>query len=653
MKKILYIIAATTLCLTACQKELSEVQSVNPAKPEVATVTVPFTVTINTAPTAPTRGDHDMAEVPVLKNLYIAIFGEDGGMLQQFVPATMVTPFTQAGYAHKAEYTAQLPLYDDECHLHFIGNFEGDVSTMTFAYEKDFIDNLSTAITTTKNGNYTTITSAPGAYWQKVILTDGIKAETDPTSGNLVIARDTKAKLTPIALVRNYAKLTVSAASTAKFTVESYALVNVPYQGTIAPYDQSTHFGNKYTEIGKYCDGTYNTTDKTAANYHNFVTDLMATKYPGYMGSNDLIMKDNPGESAAIPTTADGLYLYERTVPTRNGEQTGLIVKLKWKTLEEDDPDYACSGKTYYYKIEVLDENGEYLPICRNVHYNINLTQFTGEGYTSFDQAYEGPFFGNVSSSLETATLTTINDNIRQIAVNRMDYFSVNGEDVVDLYFKFWLNMTGEPCTSTSNYQANQILAVSPYDQAIASVSPVEYINDSNDAYNGWMHVQVTLKPKEAGKTLRGKLRIQGILDDHTGVGSLYRDVVFTVMEVQDFTSETTITSVGSTVTLNIGIPEDLPFTMFPLQIKIEALNNNLTTNSADLPVSYGPSVFTGKNNTFYFLKTIQYKDYVDTSHGVYEYTTQFPCNFQNLDTSKNLVVNLTEINGYFHPKQL
>ena len=53
MKKILYIIAATTLCLTACQKELSEVQSVDPAKPEVATVTVPFTVTINTAPTAP------------------------------------------------------------------------------------------------------------------------------------------------------------------------------------------------------------------------------------------------------------------------------------------------------------------------------------------------------------------------------------------------------------------------------------------------------------------------------------------------------------------------------------------------------------------------------------------------------------------------
>ena len=45
MKKILYTIAAAALCLTACQKELSEVQSFDPAKQEVATITAAATAT--------------------------------------------------------------------------------------------------------------------------------------------------------------------------------------------------------------------------------------------------------------------------------------------------------------------------------------------------------------------------------------------------------------------------------------------------------------------------------------------------------------------------------------------------------------------------------------------------------------------------------
>ena len=116
MKKILYTIMAATLCLTACQKELSEVQSVNPADQGVATVTVPFTVTIPGSLDAPTRGDHDIADAPVLKNLYIAVFGEDGGMLQQFVPAKKGDNKSAIGYANRSLYTAELPLYDDECH---------------------------------------------------------------------------------------------------------------------------------------------------------------------------------------------------------------------------------------------------------------------------------------------------------------------------------------------------------------------------------------------------------------------------------------------------------------------------------------------------------------------------------------------------------
>ena len=104
--------------------------------------------------------------------------------------------------------------------------------------------------------------------------------------------------------------------------------------------------------------------------------------------TNDLINTGNPGEaSAKKPTDTDnGLYMYERTKPTRTGEQTGIIVKLKWSAdLEEDHPNYGDRGQSRYYKIEVLDKEGEYMPICRNVLYTSNLAHLSGDGEEYFD----------------------------------------------------------------------------------------------------------------------------------------------------------------------------------------------------------------------------------------------------------------------------
>ena len=649
MKKFLYIIAAAALCMTACQVKMSEPETITPAK---GTVTVPFTVSIPVSEAILTRADLgesiDMADKPVLENMYIAVFGESGGMLQQLVPATMVGgALEDAGYNYRVEYTAELPLYDEECHLHFIGNYNGDTSDLTFDYEKDFMDKLSVKITTQENDAYTEITSAPGAYWQKVILEDGIKATL--VDGKFVLDNATKEKLDPIPLVRNYAKIVVTSASE-DFVIQSYTLVNVPYQGTVAPYHnaEGVGFDNVYMTIGSYCDGTYNTMDESAVNYKNFVKELLATGYTGYMADNDLIFTGNPGEK----TSLEPVFMYERTIPTKAGEQTGVIVKLKWKAeLASTNPNYENRGKTYYYKLEILNSEGEYMPICRNVLYTINLTSLTGEGSSTFDGAFNGPFFGNVSSSLETATLTDINNNISRIVVNRMDYTSVNGGDEVDIYFQFYTDMNGAASTDTSNYKADEIMDVSPYGQAIDSVSDIEKVTYEGETY---MHVKVTLNEKDESATLRGKLRVQGILD--SGVGSLYRDIVFTVMQIQDFTSESKVVSSGENgknVTVTIGLPEGLPYSIFPLQVKIEAQNNNLTTTSADLPVGYGVSAFNASKNSFYFIKTIQYKDYVDTSTGNYVYTTSFDCEFTNTDTDQDLVVSLDEMGGYFHQKNL
>lgn len=643
MKKIFYTLTAAVLCLTACQKEIDQIQSVKATDyPEGATVEALFTVSIpySNGPVELTRAS-EMAQIPVIENLYIAIFGDNGGMLQQLVPAfptgegTLYNAETgESGYNYQIQYRAELPLSDEERNLHFIGNCPQDViENLDFLYEKPFMDQLFTSGT-------------DAAYWQKVTLTDGIQANL--VDGEYKLTEECAAKLTPIALVRNYAKLVVTSGSS-DFEIESYALVNVPLQGTIAPYSATTGFSTTYMNIGEYCIPVAQGGKTT------FVEDLTNSGYSGYM-TNDLINTDNPGESSAKkPTDTDnGLYMYERTRPTRTGEQTGLIVKLKWSAdLENDHPNYADRGQSRYYKIEVLDKQGEYMPICRNVLYTINLAHLSGTGEETFDAAYAGPFFGNVSASIETATLTEINDNIHKIVVNRMDYTTMEDNDEVDIYFRFFEDMNGDPATTSAYYATPAKKSVDGYNEAIASVSAMDFVT-----WNGgtWGHVKVTLKARPASGMLREKLRIQGQIN---GVGSLFRDIVFTVMNTQDFTDESAVAVSGKNVTVTIGLPEDLPYSLFPLHVRIEALNNNLSTSSKDLPVGYGETAFdeteySTKNgkNSFYFIRTIQYKDYLDTSTGNYVYTTEFECPFVSTDNSA-IVVKLNEEGGYFHEATL
>lgn len=62
---------------------------------------------------------------------------------------------------------------------------------------------------------------------------------------------------------------------------------------------------------------------------------------------------------------------------------------------------------------------------------------------------------------------------------------------------------------------------------------------------------------------------------------------------------------------------------MFPLTLKIEAEDNNLTP-SDNLTVETGPSSFDSKGNTYYFLKTISYTEYQALASASYQVTCAF-----------------------------
>ena len=97
----------------------------------------------------------------------------------------------------------------------------------------------------------------------------------------------------------------------------------------------------------------------------------------------------------------------------------------------------------------------------------------------------------------------------------------------------------------------------------------------------------------------------------------LYRDIYVRVIGPTDIESATATYSgltKGSTVTVNLTLPQDLGRSLFPMTLFFEADDNSLSAVTEDISVERGTSKFNGKN-TFYFVKTIAYSDYYEDGY--------------------------------------
>ena len=140
-------------------------------------------------------------------------------------------------------------------------------------------------------------------------------------------------------------------------------------------------------------------------------------------------------------------------------------------------------------------------------------------------------------------------------------------------------------------------------------------------------------------------------------------------MGQQQLTDKTTVKgssdAIDQPVTVTIGIPKDLPSDIFPLQFRIEAKDNNLSTTDPNLPVQDGLSTFEDKQEagkrSFYYIATIKYTEYKkwNASTSSYDYKTEWPFTLYTTKTSGNGTDIRLSINSYdqadwtFAPKTL
>ena len=620
MRRYLYILLFAALA-SACAREELASETTGPGKnlPEGLTVPVimhfdqPVTLYAETKATAGMEWGVD----PRISSIHVAVFGW-GGYLQDYLTAEPCDASGNpvSGYATANSeatgpvtnyFLVRLPVNTDgrrSCHI--IANGPDNVE---FAYDTDLMKTLST-----KDGN--------GGYWQWVYLPDGILPERDPAgefvtdlAGNLKPSDAVKTAFSNISLIRNFASVTVEvAAACENFQIQGWTICYMPAEGTFAPYSSAWETNNVidgrgYGWLGDYATNwTYNTATAKVSRtspdiiYDGFPTDpIIETKVP----------QNTSAFNAAGVAVASGAtkFVYERSVTSESNPF--LLIAAKYVAEVQDPaPDYYTSQMTsapvYYYRMDI-SKDGEYVPFYRNYSYKITISGASVEGYNSPAIAAKHNSSDSFSLSLDTATLSDVSDGLTRLTTDKAAYsYTYDAGEATKSFGYDFVRISDSAHLNTVDN-----VTVTVTGNAIKSSPAITW-----GASGSKGEITYTLQEPDGDEILTSTIKIMGVIKDGSSnvISRLVRNVtvvVFNKMHVNPkFVPNIIAPQKGEETTLIIPLYKDLPWTLFPMQIKIEDTNKTLNpSEGTNLPVRVGPFK-TGEKSTFYYVYTLNYSDY-------------------------------------------
>lgn len=584
MKKLIYIFLIL-LGFTSCMRD----DKVTMEPDATDKVDIVFAVNLP----EPIINTKVMADQPQVQNLRVAVFG-GSGYLKEYVEATPIDKAT--ANTTRYNYKVSLSLTDSHIKVHFIAN---GPEILPFKYEDEVMSAL--------------LTEYPNdAYWQRIELPNGITAQKNQdgeyikVDGKYVITEESLSHFLEIPLIRNFAKIEVTAdsASTSNFELTSYALVNTPNQGSIAAYERSA---------SKFISG-----------YENLDFAQVKEQYHGNLPATATLNKTIP---AATAFSSDPVYMYERPIPTEDA--TFLLVYGR----------YTPTNKMCYYRIELQDANG-YYAIYRNFKYTVNIKGILREGSDTPTEAANSAGSGDISTDQKAENLTDVSDGVARIFVEYTEKTLV-GQGTVTLKFKFLPD-------ASVNTPHNEDVTVTVGDPgATGAVINGSVTIASSDDGEGWRQLSFTsTEPGDVTKTQT--IKVTG----NYGSGSrLFRNITYKLMKIQDMIVVCDPSEVekgkGEKVDVLIKIPKDLPRSIFPLQLQIESSALSLTPDNDNLPVQPGKSIIDGSTSSYQFIKTLSYDDYLAYQAASTDEWVVVPTHFKTTKESSDCDVYVA--NQYFH----
>ena len=487
---------------------------------------------------------------------------ETGGIFDAFIPNTTraihlvgnqnMTPFREDDFRQKTE---------DEV----LSILEGSAGMLIYWARVEVPANVQELYTKVKDEAGNTI---QGRSVADAIL-DWITIETNPEDQ---AHRGVWGQNHPIVMLRNQARVTVVSRDDANtagkgwngtyFIVTGFTVLNTKAFGTVAPYNRDRRFPT-------YKASTFTPTYS--------VYDWKEDKYIT-LPENREILSD-----IMDVDTAEETYVFE----TENSSADPVDVIIKGKNVIN-----GVEQEELYYKVNIVDENGEPVLIRRNHHYEINIVGNLNYGSPNFGESLDAPATNNIWLSISDEVNSVMNSDYvltvdkTKVVVNNAD-ISDSPNPTLNLTFSVTPNKAG-----VSLNQSNLSVSWIEENQTVSSTHNPQLVVGSNVSFNtttGAGAITLALNPLQSGLEFdKGTILVK--------YGHLQRKIRVVIVRTQEFIPAWVSTEVYGAVTgdkesrqnvsVIFSIPEDCPAELFPMDVLITANNLDVRSQSGQvLPI--------------------------------------------------------------------
>lgn len=332
----------------------------------------------------------------------------------------------------------------------------------------------------------------------------------------------------PVQLLRNQAKITLEVDSTkSSFEPQGWVVVNTNAFGTVAPY---------------------------SAEHGGFLAPTISNPF--------VTLPENRAKLGDFQDVRinDVEYIFE----TDNTEANPIDFIVKGK---------QNGGDALYYRISLLDEQGNHVLIMRNFHYIVNIVGDLHYGQPTFADALTAPATNNVWVSISD-NIPEVEDSEYRLAVDRTSVI-INESDfrTPNTYYLYY---TLESMNNQSLTQAD-----------------VSWTGENNVALTDFTH---TFNSSTGRGTIVVTLNQMGDMEIREGTlvvkkGRLSRKIKVVTVKKQSFepawiTTNVYGTGVGENVTMMFTIPDNCPEELFPMDVLISVNDLDVRHSSGmTLPV--------------------------------------------------------------------
>lgn len=429
-------------------------------------------------------------------------------------------------------YDVELPVVTDR--VHFIANLHKTINV------DDFLGMSESQVLSTMEGS-----SGMMTYWARV--TKGTHAD---------IKTALSADHNPVQLLRDHARVTVTDNSSGGLYEDlAFVVINTNAFGTVAPFYEGNWVAPKL-------DNMFITLPESS---------LRVT------GNTDVVYK-------VLDTGGQYQYVFE----TENSSENPVCVIIRGT--------HKTTGAVKYFRVMLIDQNGEFVPIMRNFTYNVQITGEMDYGQDSFDAALSAPATNNIWLSVA--------DDVKEISSSEYtlgveETHIVLGEDdevFGTIHKQLTVHYSLKSLTSTGLTAEDKpvITWLDGNDVAQQTIDASTFVI-STDGKSAEGSVDITLLNLGDLKKREGTLLIKK--------GLLERRVKITTVAEQQFEPVWITTNIygaetGSNVTMMFHVSEDCPQELFPLDVLVSVNDLDVRDESGMfLPIIKAGDEGYGKDN--------------------------------------------------------